>query len=273
MLMKRKLLKPYLFVLPAVLTSMLSFGQEKIYYANQKQTAENYSVEISNIVGLATEIKFKLEIENTSSEFLLFDASKCIFTINGATVTPKDKFIIIEPYKKKSKTIVALGSGYNNVRDFKFELNGVQRVVPTEEKFPVSAFTFPPSKNDFSTGDFYVELKGFKKETGATTSKFNVQYKGKKIGFVSPSKISVLMPDGKEYANGKKTDPILLFPGGTDSFSANWERMPGGSLNDMQKVEMNLNFTDVFTEAVTVDLSAQSFSFSWDEALTKEKNK
>ena len=257
--MKRKLLKPYLFVVPALLTSMFSFGQEKIYYANQKQAAENYSVEISNIVGLATEIKFKLEIENTSSEFLLFDASKCVFTINGTTVTPKDKFIIVEPYKKKSKTIVALGSGYNNVRDFKFELNGVQRVVPTDEKFAAPAFTFPPSKNDFSTGDFYVELKGYKKETGATTSKFNVQYKGKKIGFVSPSKISVLMPDGKEYANGKKTDPILLFPGGSDSFSANWERMPGGSLNDMQKVEMNLNFLFSRTRPTVAQPKADSF--------------
>ena len=37
--MKRKLLKPYLFVVPALLTSMFSFGQEKIYYI----AAENFN--------------------------------------------------------------------------------------------------------------------------------------------------------------------------------------------------------------------------------------
>lgn len=248
-----------------------SFGQEKIYYPVQKHNSEDYNVEISNIVGMASEIKFKLEIENTSADFLLFDASKCVFTINGQSVTPKDKFIIIEPYKKKSKTIIALGSDYQNVRDFKFELNEIQKVIPTEDQFAVIPFSLPPSKNDFSTGDFFVDLKSYKKETGSTTSKFNVQYKGKKIGFVYPSKISVSMPDGKEYANAKKSDGILLFPGDSDSFNANWNRMPGGSLNDMQKVEMILNFTDVFREAVANDLPSQSLNFTWDEALTTSK--
>lgn len=260
-----------LLVFSMLLVNIQLFGQEKIYYPVQKHNADDYNVEISNIVGMASEIKFKLEIENTSADFLLFDASKCVFTINGETVTPKDKFIIIEPYKKKSKTILALGSGYQNVREFKFELNGIQKVVPTEDQFAVESFSLPPSKNDFSTGDFFVDLKSYKKVTGSTTSKFGVQYRGKKIGFVFPSKISVSMPDGKEYANAKKSDGILLFPGNSDSFNANWDRMPGGSLNDMQKVEMIINFTNVFREAVAVDLPAQSLSFSWDEALTNAK--
>lgn len=262
-----------IFTLAILFVCSFTFAQSKIYYPAQKQNTDLYAVEISNIVGMANEIKFKIEIENTSSEFLLFDASKCVFTINGATVTPKDKFVIIEPYKKKSKTLVALGSGFESVREFKFELNGIQQVIPSDDKFATEPFPLPPSKNDFSVGDFTVDLKNYKKVTGSTTSKFEVQYKGKKLGFVHPAKITVSMPDGKDYANAKKSDPILLFPGDKESFNANWDRMPGGSLNDMQKVEMILNFTNVFGEATATDVPAQNFDFSWDEALTTEKNK
>lgn len=271
--MKKITLHHCIAVITTCFICLFSLAQEKIYYPVQKESTNHYNVEISNIIGLANEIKFKLEIENTSSNFLLFDASKCVFTINGTTVTPKDKFIIIEPYKKKSKTISALGNGFQGIKEFKFELNGIQQVMPSEEVIITESFSLPPSKNDFSAGDFSVNLKSYKKETGATTSKFDVQYKGKKIGFIHPSKITVSMPDGKEYANAKKSDPILLFPGNTESFNANWDRMPGGSLNDMQKVEMILNFTGVFGEATAVDLPAQIFNHTWDEAVTKEKNK
>lgn len=271
--MKKITLHHFIAVLAAYFTCLFTSAQEKIYYPTQRESTEQYNVEISNIVGLANEIKFKLEIENTSSDFLLFDASKCVFTINGTTVTPKDKFIIIEPYKKKSKTILALGSGFQGIKEFKFELNGIQQVIPAGEAIETESFSLPPSKNDFTTGDFTVNLKSYKKETGSTTSKFDVQYKGKQLGFVHPSKISVSMPDGKEYANAKKSDPILLFPGNTESFNANWNRMPGGSLNDMQKVEMIINFTGVFGEATAIDLPAQAFNLTWDEVATKEKNK
>lgn len=251
-----------------------TFSQVKIYYPSQKSSSENFTVELSNVIGLANELKFKIEIENTTSEFMIYDASKSFFILNGEPVAlKKDILLVIEPYQKRSKTIAVTGTGMNAIRTFKFELNGMQKVVLTDEVFPTEMFTLPPSKNDFSTGSFLVDLKNFKKETGATVSKFNVQYTGKAIGFVFPSKITTSMPDGKEYANGKTADPILLFPGKSSSIQANWERMPGGSINDMQKVEMQLNFTNVFREGATIDLNAQSFDFNWDEALTKSKNK
>lgn len=250
--------------------SSLFAQYEKIYYADQKIETDEYKVEISNIVGMDAEIKFKLEIENTTSDFLLFDASKCSFTINGAKVSPKkDKFLIIEPYGKKSKTIGALGSGYAAVREFSFEMNGVQRVIMLDEKIEVAPFNLPPSANNFTAGAFKVDLKKHSKETALTAAKFDVQYNGKKIGFVIPANINVLMPDGNTYANADKgTDPILLFPGDADKFTATWERMPGGRVNDMQLVKMIVNFQDVFKEGEAKDLSLQTINFTWDEALT-----
>lgn len=251
------------------------FGQyAKVYYADQKLETEELKVEISNIVATDVEVKFKLEIENQTSEFLLFDASKCSFTINGATHTPKDKFVIIDPYGKKSKTIGIVGTGLGEVKQFEFELGGIQRIQLSDEQFSTDVFTLPPSKNDFVTGPFNVALKNHKKETAVTIAKFDVQYKGKNIGFVFPAKISTTMPDGKDYANGeKKMDPILLFPGDSDKFVAAWERMPGGRVNDMQLVEMKLNFGETFREGMPINLAPQKMAFTWDEALTVEKNK
>ena len=251
------------------------YGQyAKVYYADHKLETEELKVEISNIVATDVEVKFKLELANTTSEFLLFDASKCTFSINGKAYTPKDKFVIIDPYGKKSKTVGITGTGLGEVKEFEIELAGIQRVEMSEEQFATDVFTLPPSKNDFSTGPFFVALKNHKKETAAAFSKFDVQYKGKKIGFVFPAKITTTMPDGKDYANAeKKPDPILLFPGEDSKFSASWERMPGGRVNDMQLVEMKLNFGDVFREGTAVDLPAQKVAFTWDQALTIEKNK
>ncbi len=247
------------------------FAQDKIYYPNQSISGDNFTIEISNIVGLASEIKFKLEIDNKSNEYLLLDASRCIFTVNGEKVVPRDKFFIIEPYKKRSKTILALGKGYNKVREFSFELNGLQKITDINEIKGIEAFNLPPSSNDFNANDFKINLKNFSKETNETTSKYNVQYTGQKIGFVNPSKISVLMPDGNTYANAKKSDTFILFPGESGSFSANWDRMPGGKVTDMQKVVMSINFNNVFSEGTASDLPSYNLDFKWDEALTKSK--
>lgn len=250
-----------------------SFSQEKIYYPSQTINGDNFTIEISNIVGLTSEIKFKLEIDNKSNEYLILDASKCTFSINGEKVAPRDKFFVIEPYKKRSKTILALGKEYNKVREFSFELNGLQKIINIHEIKGIEAFNLPPSSNDFNANDFKINLKNFSKETNQTTSKYNVQYTGQKIGFVNPSKISVLMPDGNTYANAKKSDTFILFPGESGSFSANWDRMPGGRVTDMQKVVMNINFNDVFSEGTASDLPSYNLDFKWDEALTKSKNK
>lgn len=249
------------------------FGQEKIYYPDQELNTDTYLVKFSNIVGLESEIKFKIDIENKTENFLLFDATKCEFNFNGTTVKADSKLIIIPPYKSKSKTLGGSGSALNQIKEFGFKLDGIQEVELTDEKFVADQFILPPSKNDFKTGAFFIALKSLKKESGYTGVKYEVQYKGDKIGFVYPSKISVTMPDGNDYANGdKNSDPIMLFRGDKDKFTPSWDKMPGGRMNDMQLVEMKINFDGVFREGVKVDIPSKSFKYTWDRALTIAKN-
>ena len=246
----------------------------KVIYGEQTISTDEYTVEISNVVSTTAEAKFKFKITNKTEDFLLFDASKCTFEINGEKLTPKDKFLIVDPYDSKSKTVAVTGAGLNKATSYGFVLNGVQRVVPTGSAIEVPQFKLPVSTNEFTAGKFSVQLKNSKKESGAAFVKFDVQYKGDKIGFIMPSKIDVTMPDGNNYASTEsKSKTLLLFPGDTEKISASWSKMPGGRMNDMQMVEMLINFKGVFSEGVAKNLAEQKVTLNWSEELTKAANK
>lgn len=263
--------------------SLTSLAQEKVFYPDQQKiSATSYDVKITDIVALPKEIKFKLEFENTSNDIIVYDLSKSEIIANGNKYIPKSRIafvtlsrpIVLAPHKKISRTVSATADNIGSPKDFKFELKGVQKVTLSNDKYSAPKFALPATTNDFQAGPFAINLKDYKKATGGTSVKYNAQYNGKKVGFIFPSKITVSMPDGKNYANADRdADPILFFPGDKDDFVAKWDRMPGGAINDMQKVEMNINFEDAFREGSVSDIESKSFSLTWDEALTKEKNK
>ncbi len=266
---------PFLMFL-LTFTCQFAFGQKKekpfakVLYADQTITTPEYKVEISNILTVEGEAKFKFKITNTTADFLLFDASKCSFEINDTKLTPKDKFLVIEPFESKSKTISVLGTNLNTAKSYTFVLDGVQRIIPIEEEIKAPQFKLPASTNDFTAGKFTAQLKSSNKESGSAFVKFDIQYKGDKVGFIMPSKIDVTMPDGNNYANtDKKGKTLVLFPGDSEKFYAQWDKMPGGRLNDMQLVDMLINFNGVFKEGVKQDLAAQKVEITWNEEATK----
>jgi len=273
--MKKSILLSFTFILLTInsfIAQDATMKFEKVLFNDLKIEADEYTVEISNVVSTATEAKFKFKIINKTADFLLFDASKCSFKIGATELIPKDKFVIVDPYDSKSKTISVIGSDLNKYKSYTFNLSGVKRIVPLSVIEDVPAFKLPISKNDFSAGKFNVQLKNSKKESGATFVKFDIQYRGDKIGFINPSRVDVQMPDGNKYANAdNRGKTFLMFPGDSEKFSANWDKMPGGRANDMQLVEMLINFTGVFAEGEARDLVVQAAEISWNETLTNGK--
>lgn len=242
---------------------------EKVYFKNFNVETDEYTAEISNVVSVDAEAKFKLVIKNKTADYLVFDAAKCFANIGGAILVPKDKFITIEPFESKSRTISLIGKGLNSFFQYDFTLSGIQRVIPITQEISAPQFKLPVSVNDFEAGKFQAQLKNHEKKTDASFVKFDVQYRGDKIGFIIPSKINVLMPDGNTYANtDSKGKTFILFPGDSEKFYASWNRMPGGRLNDMQLVEMLIQFNGVFSEGEAKNLEAKQVSLIWDEALT-----
>lgn len=267
--------KPVFFALFIVAVSTASFGQyQKVYFNDQSVEYEGLKIQISNIVALNFDVKFKFQIENTTGDFLYIDPSKFSFKINGKSYPSTDKAYFIAPYEKESKTIGVTSEGLGEVKEFIVAFDGLNNVVMSEAITGVEKFNLPPSSNDFVVDDFHLNLKSHKKESSKAYAKFDVQYKGDKVGFIFPNKVSVLMPDGISYATlNSKDKPVILLPGETSNFSANWSKMPGGRKNDMQLVLMKVELDKVFQEGEIKGLTPQTVEFKWNEALTIEKNK
>lgn len=253
-----------------------TYGQkatyEKLFYKNVSFENEVVKVEIDNIVSLEKETKFRMTITNKTSSYLIYNSEESHFDVPGQDVRAKDKSMLIEPHATKRKVFRAFGNKLNTIEQFKFTCEGFY-VIHMQAPLESPEFRLPASSNKFTTGNFESTLNKSSKTTAKTDVKFNVTYKGDQYGFIFPSLISVRMPDGNAYATTKsKDDVIILKKGESDSYTASWDRMPGGRVNDMQLVEMFIMFSGVFVEGTTERVAGQSLSMEMDDAMTQGKN-
>jgi hypothetical protein len=181
---------------------------------------------------------------------------------------------VISPNESDFRVVNLKGAGYNAIKNYQFVLDGLYRVDANTKGISTPDFKLPASQNDFKTGPFSNTVTKVVKETDKTEVKFNVTYTGDKIGFVFPSKVSVKMPDGNVFANAKsKSDAIMLVKGGSDNYKLKWERMEGGKMMDMQKVDMLIQWNDAFAEVTPVKMKAETIEMLFDEVMSNEKGK
>ena len=153
-------------------------------------------------------------------------------------------------------------------------MGGLYRIPENKKGIATPDFRLPPSQNQFSSGNFNCTMSKLSKETDKTAVKFKCVYTGDQIGIIYPSRISVKMPDGNDYATAQTNPkPILLYKGEDAAFVAEWNRMQGGASMDMQKVEMLLRWNDTFTENAVLKTEGSSVDFTFNEALSNEKGK
>ena len=267
----------YVLALVLLTTSILSAQDaakyEKLFYKDVTFENDVVKVEIDNIVSLPKETKFRMSITNKTSDYLIYNSEESSFEIPGQDVKAKDKSFMIEPNGSKKKVYRAFGENLNTVEAFKFVCEGFYQ-VKMQEPLTAENFRLPVAANNFKVGPYDVAHVNHKKATGKTDIKFSVTYKGENLGFIMPSNVAVIMPDGNSYATANsKDDAVILKKGESDTFSASWNRMPGGSKNDMQLREMNITFNSVFVEGIPVQVKGETLSIEWDEAMTAGKNK
>ena len=246
---------------------------EKVYFQDQVIETDDFKATLTDIVATPAELKFKLVIENQSNNYLLFKPSECsVKTVVGA-MSPSEKQLIVDPNSKGFRVLNFKAASLNELRDFVFQLKGVYAMNPDGDNAKMSTVKLN-AVNEIKENGIKLTVANLKKESVETQVKFKVSYDGSKALLVSPSMITVKMPDGNSYANAlRKEKPSILFKGDTDNLNCKWERMPGGSANDMQMVEMIVNFDQVFKEMSPVAIEAKEVAVAWNESLTIEKNK
>ena len=225
------------------------------------------------MVAVPTELKLKVKIMNTGSDFISLHTGQCVFEVNGKKMPVEEDLVVVGPNESKGKVIRTVGTNLNDIRSFKFKLGGLSRV---EQSSPliVEAFRLPASENSFMAGPFRMDLEKVSKTTKATQVVFKATYEGENdFGVIYPSNISVLMPDGKTYASMKtRYKHHDVSKGKTVDFIALWESMPGGAENDMQKVDMMIQFNKVFFETSSKEIPDYNLEFNFDENLTRAAN-
>lgn len=248
------------------------FGQfEKVYYNDTTFETDNYKVEIDNVVALPKEVKFRMTITNKTNDWVLYVPEEGKFELGGKALTFKEDKLLIPPFENKKRVLRGTGTGLNDARTFNFVCEGFYKVrLKDASKSP--EFRLPISSNQFVAENFKVTLVNSSKTTAKTEVKFNVTYTGEGLGFISPAKISMRMPDGNVYATARaKADVVPIEKGKTESILATWTKMEGGSKNDMQLVEMWLMFAGVFQESIQVKIDKTIIPLRWNEALTIAK--
>ncbi len=254
---------------------------EKMYYKNLTKETDDITITVDNAVSTDGETKFKLKIENKTSNFLIYKPEESKFVVNGKEMKSKEKVLIIKPNSSDFRIINLKGEKFNSVKTYSFVMEGLYSVSPDSKGIAAPDFKLPPSVNDLSAGSFKCSMTKLYKESDATDVKFKCVYNGSKIGFIDPSKVAVKMPDGNDYAAAKQgggllggsSGPIMLMKGEDDSFSLKWDRMEGGKKMDMQKVEMTILWRECFSEAVPVKMNAETLVMEFDEIVSNEKGK
>jgi hypothetical protein len=248
------------------------FGQYgKVFYNDTTFETADYKVEIDNVVALPVEVKFRMTITNKTNDWILYVPEEGKFEMGGQPLSFKEDKLLIAPYESKKRVLKATGTGLNDARAFNFVCDGFHKIV-LKEAAKSPEFKLPIASNEFVAGNFKVVLVNSSKTSAKTEVKFNVTYNGEGIGFASPAKITMRMPDGAVYATAKaKADVVAIEKGKTESISASWSKMEGGSKNDMQMVEMWLIFNGVFQESTETKIDKAIIPLRWNEAMTLGK--
>ncbi len=245
----------------------------KVYFKDQVLENEKYKVSLTDIVGLEGELKVKVTVENLSDDYLMYKPTESSLMANGQKITASEKYLMISPRSKSFRVLNFKGKQMNLLKEFNFNLLGLYIMNANGPDVDFSTFKLPASVNDVNEKDILLSLTNVKKESIETQAKFKVTYNGNDALYMSPSMVSVTMPDGTTYANEFRNEkPSILLKGESDNIKCYWQRMPGGSANDMQMVEMKLNFSKTFKIIKPFILGAQEGTVVLDEALTKEKN-
>lgn len=263
----------------AAITTTISVAQKKgdkytHYFKDVEEPIESKAVniELSNGVSRTEFLKFKAKYTNNTGDFLWVDPSQTTLTLGAIELKPSEKSFILEPGEKKSKTIDVKEGADFLVDNFDVAPEGFA-IIPTDgASVSMPDFQLPAAVNNIEGGNFEVNLKRLKQETKETWAKFEISYTGEDFGIVDPSRISIRIESGKQYANEfSKSKTILLEKGDKKTIDAVFH-IPA-RLVDMQFATMFIQWGETMSETKAEPFELdETATFYLDEELTKEKN-
>ena len=250
-----KRLLTLIFTLTMITTAMAK--GDKVMYKDKTIETPDVSISIENAVATEAYSKFKIRIKNKTNDVLVFKPQELVFVIDGKEYSAiQEKTLTIGPSDEGTKVVDLKGGGFT-VNNYSLKVGSIYKAKAIGSPLSVPNFKLPASANDFTIGGFKCTMKKQVRRTDVTEVSFDCNYTGSHIGFVNPGKISLKMPNGREYANMHHSrHPLMLAKGETDDFALVWKKIPVSD-GDMQFVDMQILFGQAFTEASLIKLSEQ----------------
>lgn len=240
----------YILILLLSLTvaTTVSARGETAKYKDKTAINKDYDIYITNAVATPDYTKFKIVINNKSSNTLVLKTQDIIFVINGQEYKPtSERILTIGPNREEYKIVDLKGAGFI-VDKYAVKVSCLYKVRTDSKALSVPDFKLPASANDFTAGDFKCKLIKQVRRTDVTEVSFDCVYTGEKVGMINPYKGSLKMPNGRIYANMHNGRQLILYKGESYRIDFVWKRIPVSD-GDMQFVDMYIQFGETFAEA------------------------
>jgi hypothetical protein len=220
----------------------------------------------------------KIKVMNKTSDYILFKTNESAFKYDFGEYHPsvggffRGSKMMVAPKDSDTRILKVTGGSKFHVESLTLVLNGFNRVSSEGKVADAPDFKLPAAVNDFKAGAFKCSLEKIKKETKETEVTFKCVYQGNDIGIVDPSKITLKLENGQEYANdNRKSKAELVLPGEDVNFTASFH-VPG-KITDMQFANMLLVWKNTFTESKIVPITVGTSTLTIDPGMTEAKNK
>ena len=278
--MKKLILPLLLLLFPASLVfAQISPSDPKHenHYTASPVENDDLKIEFKNAHSQQEFTLVEAVITNKTSDYIYCKGTEAKFIYAHCSYGPKGSMLskvnfTIEPLKTQSKTMKVTGDNKFHVDKLKLDLNCFYKISAKGEVIKAPDFQLPAAKNSFTAGPCDCTLEKSKQTTKETAAEFKCKYTGKNVAFIDPSKISVKLKDGQEFANNNKKDKgEVLMPGEDIKFTTLFE-IPG-KIADMQFTVLYINWNDTFTESTMVPIKVNQVDLALDPDVTLLKNK
>ena len=222
----------------------------KYFYKDATLETDDYKIYIVDVIAVGKQLKFKIKIFNKTNDYLLIKPNEISYVTGSKTVFSKGKNCVVQPNEEEVEVIIFRGIEMQ-VDNFTLDIKGIYKASASGQIIRTPNFNLPPTKNEFTIGNFTCTLKKTESKTDKAYAKFECQYAGDYIGIINPNKCIAVTENGEEKPNMKKQRVLILERNQRGTFVANFSNKATSNLEKI--IAINWNETFRLSKLVPID--------------------
>ena len=223
----------------------------KYFYKDATLETDDYKIYIVDVIAVGKQLKFKIKIFNKTNDYLFIKPNEISYVTAAKTVFSKDENYVVPPNEEEREVIDFRGTEMQ-VDNFTLDIKGIYKASAGGQIIRMPNFNLPPTKNEFTIGNFTCTLKKTESKTDKAYAKFECQYAGDYIGIINPNKCIAIMPNGTDNPNVKKQRALILEKNKSDDFLAVFLEVKDAG--DLKKNSIAINWNETFRESKLIKL-------------------